>query len=92
MSTKTVFLLVLISLILIFGTQIFLITDYYNTTRTAWTKESNTIIEEAFRGDLTLRNSMFRKAINDTDVVIGPPTSNSDNVSVVDVRLPNVLF
>lgn len=85
MSTKTVFLLVLISLILIFGTQIFLITDYYNTTRTAWTKESNTIIEEAFRSDLTLRNGKYRTSINESTVIIQPLNPNDDNVAIVDV-------
>lgn len=85
MSTKTVFLLVLISLILIFGTQIFLIADYYNTTRTAWTKESNTIIEESFRGDLSLRNSVYRNLINEKDVVVGPPQPSDENISFVDV-------
>lgn len=85
MSTKTVFLLVLISLILIFGTQIFLIADYYNTTRTAWTKESNTIIEESFRSDLSLRNNSFRNLINEYDVVINPPSPNDENVPTIDL-------
>lgn len=85
MSSKTVFLLVLLSFILIFGTQVFLIIDYYNTTRAAWIKESNTVIEEAFRADLSLRNIEYRNSLNDDDLVVAPVPPSEDNTSYVDI-------
>lgn len=86
MSSKNIFILALASLLLIFGTQIYLVNDYYNTTRAAWIKESNAIIEEVFRADLTQRNTSYRNSINEENIVIGPPPPDSDNISVVDVR------
>lgn len=85
MSTKTVFLLVLFSLILIFGTQIFLVLEYYNTTRSAWIKESSTVVEMAFRNDLTIRNEEFRKKINDSPVIITPTESEDQTIATVDL-------
>jgi len=85
MSTKTVFLLVLFSLMLIFGTQIFLVLEYYNTTRSAWIKESSTVVEMAFRNDLTIRNEEFRKKINDSPVIITPTESEDQTIATVDL-------
>lgn len=85
MSSKTVFLLVLLSFILIFGTQVFLIIDYYNTTRAAWIKESNTVIEEAFRADLSIRNIKFRNFINEDDVIVGPIQPSEENTTFIDL-------
>lgn len=91
MSSKTGFFLVLASLILIFGTQIFLVNDYYNTTRAAWTKESNAILEEAFRADLTIRNNEYRETINESTVVIAPPEiENEQDMPVVDLSSDKV--
>jgi len=85
MSSKSGFFLVLASLILIFGTQIFLVNDYYKTTRAAWIKESNTILEESFRNDLTIRNEIFRASIDESAVIIAPTDPFDENILEVDV-------
>lgn len=86
MSSKSVFLLALIPLILIFGTQVFLVNDYYTTTRAAWIKESNTILEETFRKDITLRNNIYRTLIDESTLIITPPEPISDDISPLDFR------
>lgn len=86
MSSKSVFLLALIPLILIFGTQVFLVNDYYTTTRAAWIKESNTILEESFRKDLTLRNDYFRVLIDESTLVINSNNPSDENMAAVDFR------
>lgn len=84
MSSKSVFLLALIPLILIFGTQVFLVNDYYTTTRAAWIKESNTIIEEAFRKDITIRNNLYRSLTDQSTLIITPPDLNSEEIIDLD--------
>ena len=84
MSSKSIFLLALIPLILIFGTQVFLVNDYYTTTRAAWIKESNTIIEEAFRKDITVRNNIFRSLMDESTLVIQPTDPSGDDIAVID--------
>lgn len=88
MSSKSVFLLALIPLILIFGTQVFLVNDYYTTTRAAWIKESNTILEEAFRNDITFRNNLFRALTEESTIVITPINPASEEI--VDMDFTNV--
>jgi two-component system phosphate regulon sensor histidine kinase PhoR len=85
MSSRNILILVLSSLLLIFGTQIFLINDYYRTTRASWSKESNTILEETFRSDLSIRNSVFREIIMDYEIVISPVDLIEENIPTVDL-------
>lgn len=85
MSSRSVFFLVLFSLVLIFGTQIYLVTDYYYTTRAGWIKESNVVVDEAFKADLKLRNEKYKGMLNESILVLAPPDPSLQNTTFVDV-------
>ncbi len=90
MSSKNIFFLVLSSLLLIFGTQIFLVNDYYRTTRASWSKESNTILEQTFRNDLTIRNDAFRKIKNESTIIIAPADIDDEGIATIDFSVESV--
>ena len=52
--------IVAVCLFLIFATQVYLLINHFQTTRKSLTRESNAILEEAFRKDLNRRHKQFK--------------------------------
>ncbi|MFM2292013.1 MAG: hypothetical protein RIS29_1826 [Bacteroidota bacterium] len=77
MSPKQLTFIASISLLLIFSTQSFLVYDYYKTTREGLIRESDAILENAFKKELDIRSKMHSKATagipKDTPDTIQPP-------------------
>lgn len=85
MSTKTISYIAIISLVLVFFTQAFLVVDYFTTVREALIRESEAILTEAFRSDLNQRNNRFKELYsNQIEEVSQPQRSNE---SVVDFNM-----
>ncbi|NDP21521.1 MAG: HAMP domain-containing histidine kinase [Paludibacter sp.] len=59
LSPRQITYIVGISLLMIFSAQFYLVYEYFKTTREALVRESDTIIEEAFKKDLELRHRQF---------------------------------
>jgi len=74
-----------VCLLLIFSTQAFLVYDHFCTTRSSLTRESNAIIEEAFKKELCQRNNYY-KHITGEDTVKTPPPQTKQNTVKLDIR------
>ncbi len=69
-----------ICLFFILGTQAFLVYDYFQTTRAGLVRESDAIIEEAFKKELEIRRKLYKEleielSINSTAHETNSPTS-----------------
>jgi len=75
MSTQRISCIVAVCLLLIFATQIYLVYDQLRVTRASLTRETNAILEDAFRKDLNQRNKHYiHLAGEDTIKTLPPPT------------------
>ncbi len=80
MSPKHISYLAFVCLLLIFAAQALLVIDYFRTTRSGLIRESDAILEEAFRSDLNKRHKQFQIDIGeDTIVTPPPPPKNNPN-------------
>jgi len=66
-------------LLFILVTQAFLVYDYFQTTRAGLVRESDAIIEEAFKKDLNLRNKTFEHLNGTHKTTIVPPPATKRN-------------
>lgn len=73
MSPKRLTLIASVSLLLILISQMFLIYDYFNTTKESLVRESNAIVRDIFNKDLEIRRIKYKKIIGE-QAVIAPPT------------------
>lgn len=73
-----------LSLFLIFASQAYLVYEYFVTTRNGLSRESNNILNDAFRTDLSRRNDIFEK-INGTDQTIIAPPITDKSTAVIDL-------
>jgi len=78
----------IVSLILIFISQIFLVYDYFNTTKAALIRESDAIVEDVFRRELDIRREFYKK-INHEDTIVTPPPFAKNKI-VDRINLKNV--
>jgi two-component system, OmpR family, phosphate regulon sensor histidine kinase PhoR len=85
-TPKQITYIAAISLLLILGTQTFLVYDYYQTTRAGLVRESDAIIQEAFKKELNIRTYKHSKISsnhkNSIDT-IRPPASVRSNEKVL---------
>ena len=95
MSLKNISYIAGISLLLIFSAQAYLVFDYFQTTRSGLIRESNAILEEAFRTELNQRNKLFRHLIGEDTIKTLPPHTKTNTVKfdmrVTRVKSENVL-
>jgi len=81
MSPKRITYIAFVCLLLVFATQVYLVFDQLKTTHASLTRESNAILEEAFRSELNIRHKKYRHLTYvDTLTILQPPTkANSVN-------------
>jgi len=77
MSTKQITYIATICLLLIFTTQAYLVFDYFQTTRASLIRESDTIIEEAFKKDLELRRKLYKNIKGENSITTAPAVINN---------------
>lgn len=82
MSTKLITYIAIISLGLIFATQAFLVFDYFQTTKSALSRESNTILLEVFRKELNSRHIQFKKQTRQDTITVLPPQEQQNSVEL----------
>ncbi len=76
MSPQRISYIAITCLFLIFFTQAYLVFDHFQNTRASLSRESNSIIEDAFRKELNQRNTLFKYlAKEDTITVSAHPKS-----------------
>lgn len=82
MSTKLLTYIAIISLGLIFVTQAFLVFDYFQTTKAALSRESNTILLEVFRKELNSRHLQFKKQTRQDTITVLPPQEQQNSINL----------
>jgi two-component system phosphate regulon sensor histidine kinase PhoR len=85
MSPQRITYLVALCLLLIFATQAYLVVDHFLNIRESLTRESNAIIEDAFRKDLSDRNT-FYKHLTGEDTLTTPPPATNGNTAALDMK------
>lgn len=75
-------------LLLIFTTQAYLVLEYFQTTHSALTRESDAILLDGFRKDLTNRNRAYKLSIGDNNFVTPPPPTKTNTIKI-DLRKTN---
>ena len=73
MSPKHISYIAGICLLFIMATQAYLVYDYYQTTRAGLVRESDAILQEAFRKDLSQRHLTYKRMMGEETIVIPPP-------------------
>ena len=81
MSTKSISYIAIISIIFILLTQSYLVYDYFQTVRLALIRESDAILKESFKSDLSQRNLIFKNKNAQNEPIV-----TSDNIK------PDVVF
>jgi len=80
MSPKQYSYLAFASLLLIFASQAYLVYDYFQTTRAGLVRESDTILQEAFKAELNIRHDKFKYLMGEERVVVPPPPTKENTV------------
>ena len=88
MSPKHISYIAGICLLLIMSTQSYLVYDYYQTTRASLVRESDAILQEAFRKDLSIRNQEYKHSVGEDTLKTAPP-STKKNTASASVELAN---
>ena len=78
MSPKLISYIAAICLFFILVSQAFLVNDYFQTTRAALIRESDAIIQDAFRNELNLRHKKYRDLTGE-DTISAPPKALNEN-------------
>ncbi|MBP1618957.1 MAG: integral rane sensor signal transduction histidine kinase [Bacteroidetes bacterium] len=86
MSHKGFLYIAVACLGLILLTQAYLISDYFQTTRAALTRESEAIIEEVFKKDLFLRNVSLKQKVEAGIIKKKEGTQPSKEVDLANVK------
>jgi two-component system, OmpR family, phosphate regulon sensor histidine kinase PhoR len=86
MSPKHISYIASICLLLIIATQAYLVCDYYETTRAGLVRESNAILQEAFRKDLSIRSQIYKHSVGE-DTLKTPPPSTKENTASTSIKL-----
>ena len=71
-----------ISLLLILGSQAYIIYDNYKLTRKSLTRESDAILETAFRKDLSIRNKTFKHLRKEDNIIYPQPPTKKNTIKV----------
>ncbi len=86
MSPKHISYIAGICLLLIMATQAYLVYDYYQTTRAGLVRESDAILQEAFRKDLSIRGEAYKHSVGE-DTLKTPPPSTNENTASTSIQL-----
>lgn len=81
MPTHRISYIAAVCLLLIFATQAYLVNDYFQTTRASLTRETNAIIEDAFRKELNQRHKIFKHLIGEDTITVIPPQTKANTVN-----------
>lgn len=77
-SPKQITYIAVVSLLLIFATQAYLVFDYFQTTRAALIRESDAIVDDVFQKDLGYRHKIYDHITHqDTITVLPAPTKQN---------------
>jgi len=80
MKTRIITYLSVLGILLILVSQALIVYENYQQTRKSLIRESDAIIEDAFRKDITIRNKIYKQITHeDTVTVIPPPPKNNPN-------------
>jgi two-component system phosphate regulon sensor histidine kinase PhoR len=80
MSPKQISYLAFACLLLIFSTQAYLVFDYFQTTRAGLVRESDTILQEAFKTELNIRHNKFQYLMGEENVIVPPPPTKENTI------------
>jgi len=86
MSPKHISYIVGICLLFIMATQAYLVYDYYQTTRAGLVRESDAILQEVFRKDLSIRSQVYKHSVGE-DTLKTPPPSTKENTASTSIKL-----
>lgn len=86
MHHKLLSALAIACLIFIFISQGYLVYDYFNTTKTSLTRESDAILHDIFKKDLESRRLVYKKINHEDTIVTPPPISSAKNFQEVNLK------
>lgn len=86
MKTRFITYISILGVVLIFIAQAYVVYNNYKITRDFLTRESDAILESAFRQDLTARHKKYKISLGETDETIPPPPPTKQNTQKVDMR------
>lgn len=72
--------LVAVCLLLIFATQAYLVLDHFRNTRASLSRETNAILEDAFRRDLNERHKLYKQLVGESNIITPPPKTSQNTV------------
>ena len=81
MTPLRITFLVTLCLLLIFATQAYLVLDHFRNTSASLSRETNTILEDAFRKDLNVRHKMYKHLVGESNIFTSPPKTKQNTVS-----------
>jgi two-component system phosphate regulon sensor histidine kinase PhoR len=81
MSPKHISYIAGICLLLIMATQAYLVYDYYQTIRAGLVRESDDILQVAFRKDLSIRGQAYKHSVGEDTLKTPPPSTNENTAS-----------
>ncbi|HEY5589874.1 MAG TPA: HAMP domain-containing sensor histidine kinase [Paludibacter sp.] len=80
MTPHRITYLVAACLLLIFATQAYLVLDHFRNTRASLSRETNAILEDAFRRDLNERHKLYKQLVGESNIVNPPPKMSQNTV------------
>jgi len=80
-NSKHIIFIVTSCIFLIFVAQGYLVMDYFSTTRSGLIRESDAILEETFKQELTLRNKIYKHIIGEDTLKRIPPHTKTNTVN-----------
>lgn len=86
MTYHRITIIAILSLFIIFFSQGYLVYDYYSTTRDGLVRESDAILDEAFKKDLELRRAKF-KVLTGADTIKTIPVPTKANTMKIDLSM-----
>lgn len=86
MTYHRITIIAILSLFIIFFSQGYLVYDYYSTTRDGLVRESDAILNDAFKKDLELRRAKF-KVLTGADTIKTIPVPTKANTMKIDLSM-----
>ncbi len=84
MKTRIITYLSVLGILLLLVSQGYIVYENYQQTRKSLIRESDAIMEDAFRKDITIRNKIYKQITHEDSVTIIPPPTK-DNTEKVDM-------
>jgi len=80
MTPHRITYLVALCLLMIFATQAYLVLDHFRNTRASLSRETNAILEDAFRKDLNKRHKLYKQLVGESNIITPPPKTSQNTV------------